>query len=323
LRQSLDVAQATILRHGGGLTTICVAVICPLKSSVQHAVCVISVGDSLAFVLSRRHGMREITMGSRDVTTERDIRDAGGALGPVRNGCEPELHNLTLSMTIIDPGDIVFLTTDGISDNFDPVVTKIALSSTKKPGTPEVKGMKTSTKSTSNSYSSKDSNIPMEDQQKMNKSSSGVNVSESDIVNPPLQIVTDTQALESSDLTDRGVVQKSTVDIKVESIVGENTSTAQSTVDRAGTTACDAEDTCDREEAEQLRLRLEDSDDNQLIMTPAERHWYAVKAMERIIHEFELFAECSCSAQELTGALLQHVLKLTDTKRKVRLVKCL
>jgi hypothetical protein len=39
--------------------------------------------------------------------------------------------------------------------------------------------------------------------------------------------------------------------------------------------------------------------------------------MERIIHEFELFAEQPCSAQELCGALLQHVLKLTDPKRKV------
>lgn len=55
----------------------------------------------------------------------RNIRDAGGALGPVC-GERPELHNLTCSMTIVEQGDIVFLTTDGISDNFDPVVCKIA-----------------------------------------------------------------------------------------------------------------------------------------------------------------------------------------------------
>jgi hypothetical protein len=30
-------------------------------------------------------------------------------------------------MTFANEGDIVFLTTDGISDNFDPVVTKVAL----------------------------------------------------------------------------------------------------------------------------------------------------------------------------------------------------
>ncbi len=58
--------------------------------------------------------------GSHDIESERDIRDAGGALGPV-NGTDPELHNLTCSMTIVDPGDIVYLTTDGISDNYDPV----------------------------------------------------------------------------------------------------------------------------------------------------------------------------------------------------------
>lgn len=48
-----------------------------------------------------------------------------GALGPV-DGNKPELSNLTLSMTIIEPGDIVFLTSDGVSDNFDPVVGKFA-----------------------------------------------------------------------------------------------------------------------------------------------------------------------------------------------------
>lgn len=55
----------------------------------------------------------------------RDIRDAMGALGPV-DGNKPELGNLTLSMTVVDVGDIVFLTSDGISDNFDPVVGKFA-----------------------------------------------------------------------------------------------------------------------------------------------------------------------------------------------------
>lgn len=53
------------------------------------------------------------------------MRDALGALGPV-DGNKPELSNLTLSMTIVDKGDIVYLTSDGISDNFDPVVGKFA-----------------------------------------------------------------------------------------------------------------------------------------------------------------------------------------------------
>lgn len=53
------------------------------------------------------------------------MRDALGALGPV-DGNKPELGNLTLSMTIVEKGDIVFLTSDGVSDNFDPVVGKFA-----------------------------------------------------------------------------------------------------------------------------------------------------------------------------------------------------
>lgn len=56
----------------------------------------------------------------------RDMRDALGALGPV-SGSEPELNNLTVAMTVVDVGDIVFLTSDGISDNFDPVVGKFAM----------------------------------------------------------------------------------------------------------------------------------------------------------------------------------------------------
>lgn len=61
--------------------------------------------------------------GSHDITLMRDMRDALGALGPVY-GNKPELSNLTLSLTIVEPGDIVFLTSDGLSDNFDPVVGK-------------------------------------------------------------------------------------------------------------------------------------------------------------------------------------------------------
>lgn len=53
------------------------------------------------------------------------MRDALGALGPV-DGNKPELSNLTLSLTIVEKNDIVYLTSDGISDNFDPVVGKFA-----------------------------------------------------------------------------------------------------------------------------------------------------------------------------------------------------
>src|SRR6218665_1210968 len=224
---SQDIAHETILRHEGGLTTLCVALVCPLRDSKQFAVCIVNVGDSLAFVFSRKHGVREITTGSHDIKAERNIRDAGGALGPV-NDQDPELHNLTCSMTFVDPGDIVYLTTDGISDNFDPVVTKIAAAKTRKP--------------------------------RVASGSDAPSADEGD----GLQTEGDGSEIEDDAPVDPGELE-----------------------------------------------------DGKPVMAPHERHQYAVKEMERIIHEFELFTESPCSAQELCGALLQHVLKLTDPKRKV------
>ncbi|CAC5405020.1 PP2C-like domain-containing protein CG9801 [Mytilus coruscus] len=125
LRNSFDQAHQTILSKEGGLTTMCACMICPLKSSKEFSVCCVNVGDSYGYILGERRGIREITVGSHDISSERDIRDAGGAIGPV-HGSDPELQNLTCSMTFASEGDIVFLTTDGISDNFDPVVTKVA-----------------------------------------------------------------------------------------------------------------------------------------------------------------------------------------------------
>lgn len=121
-------AHACILETGGALTTLTVAVILPLSGNEQNGksiVCSCNVGDSLGYVYSKRYGVREFTQGSHDVNSMRDMRDALGALGPV-DGNKPELGNLTLSLTIVEPGDIVFLTSDGISDNFDPVVGKFA-----------------------------------------------------------------------------------------------------------------------------------------------------------------------------------------------------
>ena len=43
------------------------------------------------------------------------------------DGINPELSNLTCSLTFVKPGDIVFLTSDGVSDNFDPVVGKFCV----------------------------------------------------------------------------------------------------------------------------------------------------------------------------------------------------
>ncbi|CAG5125070.1 unnamed protein product, partial [Candidula unifasciata] len=204
LRKALDEAHRAIISKEAGLTTLCLCMVCEVANSDQHAVCCVNVGDSLAFVYSANNAIREVTVGSHDVGSERDIRDAGGALGPV-DGVNPELHNLTCSVTFCHKGDMVFLTTDGISDNFDPVVTKIALP---------------------------------------------------------------TRANDSNFNTKECMTSNSNLVIKPE-------------------------------------------------MTPKERHTYAMKEMEKVVHEFELSTEDRCSAQAFCGALLQHVLTLTDTKRKI------
>lgn len=126
LVRSFWEAHAYIMELGGALTTLTVLVVLPLSNnSNKSVVCCANVGDSLGYVYSKTYGVREITEGSHDVNSMRDMRDALGALGPV-NGDQPEMTNFTLSLTIAEQGDIVFLTSDGVSDNFDPVVGKFA-----------------------------------------------------------------------------------------------------------------------------------------------------------------------------------------------------
>ena len=47
---------------------------------------------------SSQGNVRDVTEGSHDITANRDMRDALGALGPV-DGLNPELSNLTCSIT--------------------------------------------------------------------------------------------------------------------------------------------------------------------------------------------------------------------------------
>lgn len=123
---AFHAAHALILQEGGALTTLCVALVAPVRDSNSSVLCVCNVGDSLCFVYNSAHGVREVTQASHDIGQMRDMRDAGGALGPV-DGRNPQLHNLTCSMTFVEDGDLVFITSDGISDNFDPVVGKFCV----------------------------------------------------------------------------------------------------------------------------------------------------------------------------------------------------
>ncbi|XP_067640235.1 PP2C-like domain-containing protein CG9801 [Eurosta solidaginis] len=150
LLRSLWEGHGCILEVGGSLSTLTIAVVLPLAAVSEHVndenvvekyvVCACNVGDSLGYVYSKKYGVREITQASHDITSMRDMRDALGALGPA-DGNKPELGNLTFSMTVLEKGDIVFLTSDGISDNFDPVVGKFA-----EAWTPDVKLLSTNSK---------------------------------------------------------------------------------------------------------------------------------------------------------------------------------
>ena len=170
-----------------------------------------------------------MTQGSHDVSLVRDIRDAGGALGPV-DGINPELHNMTYALSFVNTGDKAFLTTDGISDNFDPVVTKIAIAKLDYTQTETVKIEST--------------------------------------CSPSVGVKADFSASSDSSESNSGSPSRTFCTDKPE-------------------------------------------------MEPKERHIYSLKEMERVIHEFEFVTEEEISAQELCSALAQHVLLLTDQKRKV------
>jgi len=77
LLRSFHAAHSMILQEGGLLTTLTAAVIAqmdqitpqnalycgPRSNSAKFVVCVCNVGDSLAYVYSPKHGVREITHG--------------------------------------------------------------------------------------------------------------------------------------------------------------------------------------------------------------------------------------------------------------------
>ncbi|XP_060532731.1 PP2C-like domain-containing protein CG9801 isoform X2 [Cylas formicarius] len=145
LLRAFNCAHDLILENKGMLTTLTVAVVLPLKSKSiridngartnhepRYVCCVCNVGDTLAYVFSQNYGIRELTKGSHDVNSNRDMRDALGALGPV-DGINPELSNLTLSITTLNEDDIVMVASDGLTDNFDPNVCKFTVNSTVDP----------------------------------------------------------------------------------------------------------------------------------------------------------------------------------------------
>ena len=63
LLRSFHAAHSQILAECGRLTTLTAAVVAPAEEPGRFVVCVTNVGDSLAYVYSHKHGVREITLG--------------------------------------------------------------------------------------------------------------------------------------------------------------------------------------------------------------------------------------------------------------------
>ena len=120
LNKSLEACQDCIIANRATLTTLSVAMVCPLAEpgGPQWGVYVVSVGDSPVFVFSNSlNSLIELTVGSNPSSGVRDPKNSGGALGPAL-GVEPDLNNLSFSFIGVMPGDLILLMTDGVSDNF-------------------------------------------------------------------------------------------------------------------------------------------------------------------------------------------------------------
>ncbi|GLC38305.1 hypothetical protein PLESTB_001750200 [Pleodorina starrii] len=128
LVDSLSASQKLILQQFGTLTTLVVSVVLPLKW-VRHpdrwAAITMTVGDSAAYVYRRRARTVEEVTAAAHAEGARDPRWCPGALGYAM-GEEPDLANMMLCLTFLEEGDFIFLTSDGVADNFDPVIRKMA-----------------------------------------------------------------------------------------------------------------------------------------------------------------------------------------------------
>lgn len=104
-----------------GTTTLIGGLLLPLSGTSEGRwgfVCV-SLGDCKAFHYSQKtRTFVDITKGNRRNLT--DARDPGGRLGPYIEVGQPDLRNLHLYYQLTNPGDLIFLVSDGVHDNLDP-----------------------------------------------------------------------------------------------------------------------------------------------------------------------------------------------------------
>merc|ERR1712137_181934 len=84
-----------------------------------------SIGDCKAFLWdSKKQSVEELTPDSRG-DSFLDASDCGGRIGPYING-GPDLRNLEVFMAPCSEGDLLFVCSDGVHDNFDPQLQGIS-----------------------------------------------------------------------------------------------------------------------------------------------------------------------------------------------------
>ncbi|VDP69720.1 unnamed protein product [Echinostoma caproni] len=333
----------------------------------RFALIMVSVGDSQAFLLSKFHGIREVTgwvvpsvsmaqsegdeprtklVPSSPETTkrpwivggddnrsragclscsppERDFRDAGGALGPVYKNGNPELHNLICAVTLCDPGDLVILGTDGLTDNFDPVITRIAL-----PESPQLDFV-------DEQDESDNSRDPYDDPDRVADSESNGSMHERTAIparswytplalSPPPQVSIWPRPPPPPPPTAQHVNTSPTKQADPQALRSPETN-FKLAPDRpvrfvselsAVATSCGAmASPTDEISARSLNFT------NQLELSWAERRRYAGKELERVWHEIDAVT-CSsgqgqASSRDLCDALIRHALDTTASKRTI------
>ena len=145
LLEAMENAHKCIMDHSATLTTLSIAIVCQIKQNKRTLLTnstpvpstlsrstpasrwglfTASVGDSPVFLYSPTNkSITEATVACHPKDGIRTAAFSGGALGPAI-GTQADMENLSLNYLPVTEGDIVFMTTDGISDNFYPQVMR-------------------------------------------------------------------------------------------------------------------------------------------------------------------------------------------------------
>lgn len=119
-----------------GTTTILGGVLVPIEKTALSIFMFVSVGDCKAFVRKQvvGGGGRIIDLNMNARSNVSDAKDPGGRIGPFIKQELPDLRNLKIGYCICEEGDLVILTSDGVTDNLDPEYQAVKPSECGMPG---------------------------------------------------------------------------------------------------------------------------------------------------------------------------------------------